>query len=59
MKPSPIISILVFISLILSVRADLLVHYPFNGEGRSIVTNKGTKNNRALVGVRPTALVKK
>ena len=50
MKPSPIIPILLFIPLILSVRADLLVHYPFNGEGGSTVTNKGSKNNGTLVG---------
>jgi hypothetical protein len=30
--------------------ADLLVHYPFNGEDGSIVTNQGTQRNGTMVG---------
>ncbi|MDG2400095.1 MAG: hypothetical protein P8M04_05955, partial [Akkermansiaceae bacterium] len=50
MKLHPTILTLFFLPLVLSVRAELLVHYSFNGENGSIVTNQGTQGNGTLVG---------
>ena len=45
----PILTLFLF-SLILTVQADLLVHYPFNGDDGSIVANQGIRGNGTKVG---------
>ena len=45
----PILTLFLF-PLILTVRADLLVHYPFNGDDGSIVANQGIRGNGTKVG---------